>query len=281
MAIVLSYDQENDPDTLSIIGASAALAISGIPFPVRLGAVRIGLGPSGYIVNPTSSQLEDSRLNITVVGTKDSVVMVEGNAQEVTEQELLGAIKRAQEILVRIIEIQDKLRDACGKEKRSYSPPPLESSLEERVVALASDPVSEALQIQDKEARRERLNALQDHLNEDLCEEYPGAGLAIARIVGDIQRNVLRRMILGDHKRVDGRGPDDIRPITCMIGVLPRTHGSALFTRGQTQALTVVTLGTSSDEQRIDDSAGESSKASMLHCHFPPFSGGEGGPRPT
>jgi len=272
---VLSYDQENDPDILSIIGASAALSVSGIPFPICLGAVKVGLGPNGYIINPTTAQSEGSRLSITVVGTRDSVVMVEGGALEVSEEELLGAIKAAQEPIARVIEVQEKLKALCGKPKRSYSPPAIDSELERRVIGEASPRILEALSLQDKEIRREKLHELREEIVEKQAAEFPDSGLVINSLIDEIERKLMRRMVFEGGKRLDGRGPDDIRPITCEIGVLPRTHGSALFTRGQTQALAVVTLGTSSDEQRIDDIEGESSKAFMLHYNFPPYSVGE------
>ncbi len=275
MATVLSYDQENDPDILSVIGASTALAVSDIPFPVCLGAVKIGLGPDGYIINPTTAQLEENRLDITVVGTKDSVVMVEGGALEISEDELLGAIKTAQKPITQIIELQENLQELCGKEKKSFSPLPIDPELEKKVREEATRQVTEALLLQEKSERNDKLNEIRNTLIEKLADDYPESEAMIHQFVDDIEKEEMRRMILEENKRVDGRGPDDIRPISCEVGVLPRTHGSALFTRGQTQALAVVTLGTSSDEQRIDSIEGESSKAFMLHYNFPPFSVGE------
>ena len=162
MATVLSYDQENDPDILSIIGASAALAVSDIPFPVCLGAVKVGLGPDGYVINPTTEQLENNRLNITIVGTKDSVVMVEGGALEVTEEELLGAIKTAQTTITRVIELQENLQAICGEEKKSFSPPPFDQALEERVTGEAAAQVKEALFSRDKEGRHNKLHEIKN-----------------------------------------------------------------------------------------------------------------------
>jgi polyribonucleotide nucleotidyltransferase len=274
-ATVLSYDQENDPDVLSVIGASAALAVSDIPFPVCLGAVKVGHGPDGYIINPTAEQLNDSNLDITVVGTKDSVVMVEGAGLEVSEEQLLGAIEKAQDTIVQIIEIQEKLQSICGREKKSFSPPPMDTALEEKVKEKATKQVEEAVSIQDKESRRTKLRQLRVDLAEELAEDYPDSESVIHNLVDDIEKKIMRRMIVEEGKRLDGRETDEIRPITCEVGVLPRTHGSAIFTRGQTQALAVVTLGTASDEQRIDNIAGESKKAFMLHYNFPPFSVGE------
>ncbi len=274
-ATVLSYDQMNDPDILSIIGASAALAVSDIPFPVCLGAVRVGLGPDGYIINPTSEQLTSSSLDITVVGTRDSVVMVEGAGLEVPEEKLLGAIEKAQDMIMQIIEIQEKLQSICGKEKRSFSPPPIDATLRDRVAGIAKKQVEEAVSLEDKESRRARLYQLRVDIVEELSEEYPDSKMVIQQLIDDIEKDIMRRMILEEGKRLDGRRIDEIRPITCEIGVLPRTHGSAIFTRGQTQALAVVTLGTASDEQRIDNIEGESSKAFMLHYNFPPYSVGE------
>ena len=275
MATVLSYDQENDPDVLSVIGASAALAISDIPFPARLGAVRVGMNAEGYIVNPTCPQLEESSLDITVVGTRDSVVMVEGSSLEVSEDVMIGAIREAQKTIAAIIDIQEELRSKCGREKKSYSPPPVDSELIDRIREKSVTPVEEALSIREKEGRRERLKEIIKKLTAELEDEAPDVDKAVRLVVDDVGRRVMRSMILKDGKRIDGRGLDEIRPITCEIGVLPRTHGSAIFTRGQTQALAVVTLGTSSDQQRVDSIQGESSKSFMLHYNFPPYSVGE------
>ncbi len=275
MATVLSYDHENDPDILSIIGASSAMAISEIPFPVCLGAVKVGLGKDGFIINPSSAELEESRLDITVVGTRESIVMVEGGANEVSESELINAIKTAHDTIRKIIELQEKLQAACGKEKKSFSPPPLDPILEERVTAEATPVAKEILLSKDRDERHIRFVELKKSLVEKLSEEFPESESTIHQLIEDVEKVEMRKMILEMNERVDGRAFDEIRAISCEVGVLPRTHGSAIFTRGHTQALAVVTLGTASDEQRIDNIEGESSKAFMLHYNFPPYSVGE------
>jgi polyribonucleotide nucleotidyltransferase len=275
MATVLSYDQENEPGILCVIGASAALGVSDIPFPVTLGAVKVGLLDGRFVVNPSTEQLKESRLDISVVGTRDSIVMVEGSAAEVTEEEMLTALRTAREPISRIIELQDRLRSACGKPKRGYEPAPVAPGLEERVNAEAEHRVREAITISEREARRQALREIHDELCEKLAEEFPDSERSIAKFLGKIEKEAMREMILETGRRIDGRRADEIRPISCEVGVLPRTHGSALFTRGQTQALAVVTLGTASDEQRIDNIMEDSSKAFMLHYNFPPYSVGE------
>jgi polyribonucleotide nucleotidyltransferase len=201
--------------------------------------------------------------------------MVEGGALEISEDELLGAIKTAQKTITQIIELQENLQELCGKEKKSFSPPPIDPELEEKVRGEATKQVKEALLFREKSERSDKMNEIRNTLIKKLADDYSESEVMIHQFVDDIEKEEMRRMILEENKRVDGRGLDEIRPITCEVGVLPRTHGSALFTRGQTQALAVVTLGTSSDEQRIDSIEGESSKAFMLHYNFPPFSVGE------
>ncbi|MFQ6102757.1 MAG: polyribonucleotide nucleotidyltransferase [Candidatus Glassbacteria bacterium] len=277
MVMVLSYDQENDPDILGIIGASAALGISGIPFDERIGAVKVGRIGGKFIINPASSQLEESDIDITVAGTDSSIVMVEGGANELPEIELLEAFKLAHEEIRKIISLQKELVEKCGKPRKEYNVLEIDDGLKAELQSTAPKKVIEALAIPEKEQRVEALKHLRDEFITKYSEDYPDSEIAISWILEDIEKREMRKMILEEGKRLDGRGLDEIREIKCDIGYLPRTHGSALFTRGQTQALVVVTLGTSSDEQMIDDLEGISHKSYMLHYNFPPFSVGEVG----
>jgi polyribonucleotide nucleotidyltransferase len=277
MIMVLSYDQENEPDILGIIGASAALRISGIPFQETIAAVKIGRLEGNFVINPTSSQVEESDVDITVAGTDSSIVMVEGSAREISEADLLEAFKRAHVEIKRVIALQNELAGKCGVPKKEFKSLEIDQNLKAEIEASAPGQVLGVLVIPEKEKRMVALEALRNQYLEKYREAYPGSEMAIAQTLEAIEKNVMRRLILEEEKRLDGRGVDEIREIKCEIGYLPRTHGSCLFTRGQTQALVVVTLGTSSDEQMIDDLEGISHKSYMLHYNFPPFSVGEVG----
>jgi len=277
MVIVLSYDLENDPGILSMIGASAALSISGIPFEEPIGAVKIGRIGGEFIINPTSSQLNDSDVEITVAGTESSIVMVEGGAEGLTEAELIQTFKLAHSEIKRVVALQKELAGKCGKPRKEFEVLEVNEPLREEVLSVASDKVIEALAVSEKEKRIEALQNIRNELVEKYEETYPDSGSEISHVLEEIEKNELRRMILDEERRIDGRSLDDVREINCEIGFLPRTHGSAIFTRGQTQALVVVTLGTSSDEQMIDNLEGISHKSYMLHYNFPPFSVGEVG----
>jgi polyribonucleotide nucleotidyltransferase len=287
IASVLSADQVNASDFLAIIASSAALTLSDIPLKEPIGAVRIGRINNRFLINPTFSELEESDLNMVVAGTRDAVMMVEGEARELPEEIMLDAIDTAHGEIKKVIDSIEQLRALAGKPKRPVVPEEKDPALVETVRQKVQGPIREAILIPNKTARGERLEAI---LNEALAElggpevssaeageETAAADRArhIKETVHELERQEVRRMILEKGIRADGRGPSDIRPITCEVGVLPRTHGSALFTRGETQSLAVVTLGTSEDEQRIDALEGESTKTFMLHYNFPPFSVGE------
>ena len=279
IASVLSADQSNATDFLGIIGASAALSISSSPFQGPVAGIRIGRVDGRFVVAPTLAELEQSTLNVVVAGTRDAVMMVEGEASELPEDVMLEAIMLAHAEIKKIIALQDELVKRVGKPKLSVPKAEADPAVAAAVDREATGPVREALLIPNKTERSERMAAiLADLLARLGSKEAPEKNREIMEVFHDLERNQMRRMILDKGVRADGRGPTGIRPITCEIGVLPRTHGSALFTRGETQSLAVVTLGTSDDEQRIDALEGESTKSFMLHYNFPPFSVGEARP---
>jgi len=275
MVMVLSSDQENDADVLGLVGASAALGISSIPFYEPIGAVRVGRINNRFIINPLFSELEESEMNLVVAGTKDYINMVEGGCQEVSEEDLLAALEFGHEKIKLTVEIQEQLLSRCGKPKREVEPPPKNPELKEAVTNLAFEKIKEANRTPDKIERENKLDELLDSVTLELLEKFPESENQIKAILQELEKQDMRKMILTEGKRVDGRDINQIRPISCEVGVLPRTHGSAIFTRGQTQSLAVATLGTKIDEQRTDDLEGESSKSYMLHYNFPPFSVGE------
>jgi polyribonucleotide nucleotidyltransferase len=279
IASVLSADQSNATDFLGIIGASAALSISSSPFQGPVAGIRIGRVDGRFVVAPTLAELEQSTLNVVVAGTRDAVMMVEGEASELPEDVMLEAIMLAHAEIKKIIALQDELVKRVGKPKLTVPKTEADPAVVAVVDREATGPVREALLIPNKTERSERMAAiLADVLARLGSKEAPEKNREIMEVFHDLERNQMRRMILDKGVRADGRSPTGIRPITCEIGVLPRTHGSALFTRGETQSLAVVTLGTSDDEQRIDALEGESTKSFMLHYNFPPFSVGEARP---
>jgi len=279
IASVLSADQSNATDFLGIIGASAALSISSSPFQGPVAGIRIGRVDDRFVVAPTLTDLDRSTLNVVVAGTRDAVMMVEGEASEVSEEVMLEAIMLAHDEIKKIITLQDELVKRVGKPKLVVPKTEPDAALVEAVHRDAVGPVRDALLIPNKTERSERMAAILDGVLAAVgSADAPEKTRAIKEVFHDLERNQMRRMILDKGIRADGRSPVGIRPITCEIGVLPRTHGSALFTRGETQSLAVVTLGTSDDEQRIDALEGESTKSFMLHYNFPPFSVGEARP---
>ncbi len=273
--LVLSSDQQNDADMLAFIGTAASLAISDIPFTKTIAGVRVGRVNGQFIVFPTFDELEQSDLNVTIAGSSDSITMVEGGAKEVSEADMLEALAFGHEHIKAIIAKIEELKETAGKPKFEYTPVGPKEALKNKVTELAGTRYSEFNKIADKDERNTAKHKFADEIKEALAEEYPESEMAISGVLHDIDSGVMRKMILDDNIRIDGRGPDDIREITCEVGILPRTHGSALFTRGQTQALVVLTLGTKLDEQRVDDLDGESFKSYMLHYNFPSFSVGE------
>ena len=286
IASVLSADLSNSMDFLGIIGASAALVISPIPFHGPVGAVRVGRVDGTLILNPGLAELEKSDINVVVASTRDAVMMVEGEAREVPEQVMLDAILFAHAQSQAILDLQDKLVALVGQSKTEVPVNGPDPQQVRSVRDLVLGPLRQALLVAQKEERKQQLEALKKDLMTKLApppsasggsggEADEKQGRQIEAILHELEREEMRRIVLEKGIRSDGRGPRDIRPITCEVGVLPRTHGSALFTRGETQSLCVVTLGTSEDEQRIDALEGESKKTFMLHYNFPPFSVGE------
>jgi len=275
-SIPISFDGENDPDVLGILGASAALSISDIPFDGPFGALRVCYIGEEFVANPTFAQREQSVLDLIIAGTGTDIVMVEGNAFEVSEELLADAMEFAKPILDKLCEVQNELIKKAGKEKFEYEPSGIpDEELVKAVEAELDSEVDEVIRIADKKKRRVQMDLLQDRLTEKLEEKFPESSGDISNILHDIEREKMRAMILNENKRIDGRDIQEIRPITIVPNYLKRTHGSGLFTRGETQALAVLTLGTKMDEQKIEDLEGESSKSFMLHYNFPPFSVGE------
>lgn len=275
IATVSSTDQENDPDTLAIIGASTALEISDIPFMGPVAGVRVGKIDGKLVVNPTSSQLKTSTLNLIVAGTKDAVVMVEGGALELSEDEILDAILFGHESLRPLVEIQEVLKETKGKAKIEVKAPERDEALYNRILALSTESLKDAFTVPGKKEREEKLRETSLSIIAELGEEVQEQEQEVASILYDIEKALTRDLVLKQGRRIDGRSFNEIRSITCEVGVLPRTHGSALFTRGETQALVVTTLGSSADEQRIESLNGNFFKSFMLHYNFPPYCTGE------
>lgn len=277
IATVLSADNENEADMLAMIGASAALHISEAPFLGPIAGVRVVRKGGKFIVNPTNSEIEGGEIDLIVAGSKDAVVMVEGGADEASEDDMIAAISFAHKEMQAVIEAQEKLRKSCGKEKLEVVPPEVEDDLKEKVEKFLKGKLMEAVTIPTKQERYEALDSLKNELIEALIPEDDETGLAgkVGAIFSDMKKRIVRSMILEKGSRIDGRKLADIRPITCEVGLLPRTHGSALFTRGETQALATTTLGTKEDQQLIDGIGEEYYKRFMLHYNFPPFSVGE------
>jgi len=276
VAWVLSADGQNDPDVLGINGASAALMVSGIPFDGPVGGVRIGMIGDEYIINPTTDQLEKSRMDLVLVGTKTSVNMVEGWAGILSEDIILGAIKAGQAALGPIIDIQKELRTEVAPEPREFDLQIPSDELIRQVDERAASELIPVLNIRKKKARSQAVADIKEAIRAEMLENDPElAGWAFSAAFKKALKKYSRKMIIEDGKRSDGRSTDEVREISCRVGVLPRTHGSALFSRGETQVLAMATMGTASDRQRIDGLGEEEKKRFMLHYNFPAFSTGE------
>ena len=280
---ILSADQENDADVLGLMGASVALNMSKIPFHVPVASVRIGRIRGAWIVNPTFQQLEYSDVDLVVSGSGEAITMVEGAAVEVPEEDLLEGLEVAHGAIRELVAMQRDLVEGACEEEMEWTNVEPARELVDRVEGLAREDVAAALRLEEKQTRGEALSAIKEKVAgrlEDEGTESEAARAAVARVLRKLEKQHMRDRILAEGKRADGRGVDEIRELSCEVGVLARPHGSALFTRGQTQALGVVTLGTSRDEQRIDsiDTLEETTKSFMLHYNFPPFSVGEARP---
>lgn len=277
-AFVYSYDGENDADVIGAVGASAALAISDIPFLEPIGEVRVGRINREFIVNPTHKQIEESDMELVVAGTDSSIMMVEGEAKEISEDELLNALKFAHTEIKKIISAINELRNECGKPKMVVEPRVIDENLLKDVNELAYEKFQNLVAtVLAKEERANKNDELVNFVIEQLAEKYPEQEGTIKEICHDIEKECMRKRILSEGKRLDGRGLNEVRPISIELSVLPRTHASALFTRGETQSLTTLTLGTKGDEQIIDGLQEEYKKRFLLHYNFPPFSVGETG----
>jgi polyribonucleotide nucleotidyltransferase len=275
IATVLSADRENDPDVVAMLGTSVALHVSDIPFNGPLAGVRIGRTKGQWVMNPTQGQLEESDVDIFLSGSRDAIVMVEGGAQMVPEDEILEALFAGHAAIQPLIQIQEEIRREVGKPKREVPLAEFDRAVVRRVEELALTRLKQALEIPEKMERYKRIAEVKGEVVPQALAEFPEKQKDIKGAFDELKRNVFRGLVIHQERRIDGRGLKDIRPITCEIEVLPRTHGSALFTRGETQALVVTTLGTTSDEQRVDALLGEHFKKFMLHYNFPPFSVGE------
>jgi polyribonucleotide nucleotidyltransferase len=275
IGLVLSTDRENDSDVLAVTGASAALYCSDIPFHTPIGAVRVGLIDGNFVANPTFEQLKKSDLNLTVAGSADAIVMVEAGADEVTEERMVDALGFAHQEIKKLVALQEELYRAVAPVKIDVKPPVRNEAIHGEVEEKIYSRLKEAMRTKGKHAADRAVTELKLGLLEELAGREPQELEEAARAFGALQEKVLREEVLQNRRRLDGRAFDAVREITCEVGVLPRTHGSSIFTRGETQALVTVTLGTSEDVQRIDWLEGESEKRFMLHYNFPPFSVGE------
>ena len=275
IATVLSVDPDNDPDVVAMVGASAALEISDAPFRGPVAALRVGRINGEFVVNPSARELETSEMHLTVAGNRQGIVMVEGSAAFVNEDDLVEALFFAHQQMQPVLDIQEQLRSRCGKPKRSYTLPQENKDLSDRVLPVAQQDMEEANRIAEKQARYARRAALVEGVMAQLGPEFAERRSDVVEVLHQLERKVVRQRILREKIRIDGRGLTDIRPLDCRVGLLPRTHGSGLFTRGETQVLSVVTLGSSADEQKIEALAGDAFKTFMLHYNFPPYSVGE------
>jgi len=273
---VLSYDGVNEPDVLSIIACSAALAISGMPFQGPVGASRVGYIDDKYVLNPSKEEIEKSKLDLVVAGTKDAVLMVESEASGLSEKIMLDAVKFGHEKFVPVIETIEKLVKDCGKEQWVVEKKDL-SGLEKKISDSFKKDLTKAFAIKDKQERSNLIDEITKKCKEMFEGDETYSDLDVSMILKKVEKKIVRTDILKKKSRIDGRSLTDVRQIDCQVGVLPRTHGSALFTRGETQALVTLTLGTSEDEQRVESLDGLKRNRFMLHYNFPPFSVGETG----
>ena len=273
---VLSMDQQNDPDVLAIVGASAALGVSDIPFLGPIAGVRVGLVDGQYVLNPTREQLGNSRMELIVAGSRQAVVMVEGGADNLSEQEVLDGINFGFEGLQPILDMQDELRAALGRPKMVVQPKPVNVELKAKVAALATERMRAIITTSDKQERYGQAHALEQEITQALVAEQPDLKPgAVKEQIRDLKKVMMRERIVRDRARIDGRALDQVRPIECEAGVLSRVHGSALFTRGETQVMVTATLGSGEDEQRVESLYGMSFNPFMLHYNFPPYCVGE------
>ena len=276
VALVISHDQTNPPDVNAITGASAALMISDIPFETPIAGARISRVDGKLIFNPTYEDTANSDLNLVMAGTADGIVMVEAGANEASEDDMMAALEFGHERIKQLIEIQIKLRGLLGKEKLVVEAPQVDEELKSKIHEKTAAKLTEAMQISGKHERSDTIKQIREDFKAELSpEELEEKAGAIKELFHDLEKDIVRNLVLDKHYRVDGRGLADVRPITIQVGYLPRVHGSAVFTRGETQALVSTTLGTASDEQRIDSLEYKGTKSFFLHYNFPAFCTGE------
>jgi polyribonucleotide nucleotidyltransferase len=275
IAQVISHDGENDADVLSITGASAALMLSNAPFSGPIAAVRVGRIEGKFVANPTWSQRPLCDIDVVIACTKDAIVMVEGEADEASEDDMLDALNFGFEAVQPLIKLQIKLAKEAGKEKMTFVSPKLDAALLKAVAKFIGTKLSKAMAISDKLSRYGAIHEIRAELGAKFTETHPGREREVGACFEELESNTLRDVVIKQRKRIDGRGPRDVRPITVEVGVLPRPHGSSLFTRGETQTLVTVTLGTDRDAKLNEDLHGKRDEHFMLHYNFPPFSVGE------
>jgi polyribonucleotide nucleotidyltransferase len=275
IASVLSTDRQNDADMLAILGASAALEVSDIPFEGPVAAVRVGRIKGEFVINPTFAELEESDINLIVAGNRTAVVMVEGGGQFVSEADMIDAIFYGHRSIQPMLDMQIELKQAAGKPKRVVSDGAESKELAQKIEAIAAPLLDNTIRIADKQLRNQSRKEALKNLLDTLGEEYVSKKAEISGLFHDLDKKLVRKMMIEEHKRIDGRAFNQVRPIECLVGILPRVHGSALFTRGETQAMVLTTIGTERDEQRIDSIYGEVYRNFILHYNFPPYSVGE------
>jgi len=276
IATVLSTDKENIGDVLALVGASAALEVSDIPFLGPIAGVRVGRLEGRFVINPTSKELEESDINLIVAGNRSGIVMVEGGGQFVSEADVIEAIFYAHEAMQPMIDMQEELKRDIGKQKRSAPAKFHDEALERKISEIAGPLLQDVIRTPDKKLRERKRNQTLQRVVEAFTEgDFKERTSEILESVHELERQTVRRMILEEGRRIDGRSFTEVRPIECLVGFLPRVHGSALFTRGETQAMVLTTLGTERDEQRIESIYGEQFRSFILHYNFPPYSVGE------
>jgi polyribonucleotide nucleotidyltransferase len=275
ISTVLSADQQNDPDVLAMTGASAALTISDIPFQGPIAGVRVGYIDGEYVINPTNDQLEVSGMEIVVAGTRDAVVMVEGGADSLSEEVVMEGIFYGHQQLQVLLDMQEELRTALGKPKRRVEKPEIDEALAKKVEEAAAAGMNEVITTVDKMERGRVYDELKARVVAELENEKEDCAREVKDLLGDLKKKMMRDKIVSEKSRIDGRAFNEVRPITCEVGCLPRTHGSALFTRGETQSIVTATLGSEGDEQRVETLEGMTFRNFMLHYNFPPFCVGE------
>lgn len=282
IASVLSTDKQNEADILAILGASTALEVSDVPFEGPIAAVRVGRIEGAFVTNPTVDQQHESDINLIVAGNRSAIVMVEGGGDFVSESEMIEAIFYGHEAIQPMLDMQIEIREAVGQPKREVSVPATDVELEKKVIEVATPKLQEVITTADKMLRKKKKDDTFTMTMEELSDEYVDSRAVVKEMIHDLEKKMVRKMVLEEGRRIDGRAFDEVRPIECMVGVLPRVHGSSLFTRGETQAMVLTTLGTEMDQQRIDTIYGDEFRNFILHYNFPPYCVGEakrlGGP---